>query len=74
MELKITTLIALILTSIYLLFDLIIFANNYSFYFQGFESRGADAALNLLFRLAGFAWEGGLIFFFAVLYSKQKQQ
>ncbi len=74
MELKTATMIALILTSIYVLFDLIIFASNYSFYFQSFDSRAGEAALHLLYRLAGFAWEGGLIFFFAVLYSKQKQQ
>lgn len=74
MELKTATMIALILTCIYLLFDLIFFATTASLYFQSLDSGGKEAALYLLYRLTGFAWEGGLIFFLAVLYSKQKQQ
>lgn len=74
MELKTATMIALILTCINVLFNLINFATTASFYLQRLESGGGEAALNLLWRLAGFASEGGLIFFLAVLYSKQKQQ
>lgn len=74
MELKTATMIALILTCVYLLFNLINFATMASYYFRNLDSGGGEAALNLLWRLAGVAWEGGLIFFFAVLYSKQKQQ
>jgi hypothetical protein len=74
MDLRTATLIVLVMTCVYMGLNLISFVTNFSFYFRSLDGRGAEAILNLLFRLSSFAWEGALIVFFAVLYSKQKQQ